>query len=185
MNELLFYGTDELMHSGKKGMKWGVRRYQNKDGSLTPAGKKRYARDARERDYDNYDEETSTYYKTTKKGRDVLKVDANKYVKEDLTRTKKLAEETAGLTNKLKQQNDTAIKNAPKAKMDLSKMSDKEMRDAINRAFLEKQYNDMFAPQTVNRGREQVGKILESTTNVLAIGTSALGIALAIKELRG
>ena len=33
----------ELHHSGIKGMKWGVRRYRNKDGSLTPAGKKRYA----------------------------------------------------------------------------------------------------------------------------------------------
>lgn len=32
----------ELYHWGVKGMKWGVRRYQNKDGSLTPAGKKRY-----------------------------------------------------------------------------------------------------------------------------------------------
>lgn len=32
----------ELIHSGIKGMKWGVRRYQNKDGSLTPAGRKRY-----------------------------------------------------------------------------------------------------------------------------------------------
>lgn len=32
----------ELYHWGIKGMKWGVRRYQNKDGSLTPAGKKRY-----------------------------------------------------------------------------------------------------------------------------------------------
>lgn len=31
-----------LQHWGIKGMKWGVRRYQNKDGSLTPAGKKRY-----------------------------------------------------------------------------------------------------------------------------------------------
>lgn len=31
-----------LAHHGVKGMKWGVRRYQNKDGSLTPAGKKRY-----------------------------------------------------------------------------------------------------------------------------------------------
>lgn len=33
----------EFAHFGIKGMKWGQRRYQNKDGSLTPAGKKRYA----------------------------------------------------------------------------------------------------------------------------------------------
>lgn len=31
----------ELYHHGIKGMKWGVRRYQNTDGSLTNAGKKR------------------------------------------------------------------------------------------------------------------------------------------------
>ena len=33
----------ELYHWGIKGMKWGVRRFQNKDGSLTPAGRKRYS----------------------------------------------------------------------------------------------------------------------------------------------
>ena len=32
---------NELYHHGVKGQKWGVRRYQNKDGSLTMAGKKR------------------------------------------------------------------------------------------------------------------------------------------------
>lgn len=31
---------NELIHFGVKGMKWGVRRYQKKDGSLTSAGKK-------------------------------------------------------------------------------------------------------------------------------------------------
>lgn len=31
-----------LEHHGKKGMKWGVRNYQNYDGSLTPAGRARY-----------------------------------------------------------------------------------------------------------------------------------------------
>ena len=34
--------NNELYHWGVKGQKWGVRRYQNKNGSLTPAGKKRY-----------------------------------------------------------------------------------------------------------------------------------------------
>lgn len=33
---------NELYHHGIKGMKWGIRRYQNEDGSLTNAGKRRY-----------------------------------------------------------------------------------------------------------------------------------------------
>lgn len=35
----------ELYHYGIKGMKWGIRRFRNKDGSLTAAGKKRYSDD--------------------------------------------------------------------------------------------------------------------------------------------
>lgn len=40
--------TYELYHWGVKGQKWGVRRYQNADGSLTPAGKKRLRQEVKD-----------------------------------------------------------------------------------------------------------------------------------------
>ena len=43
--------TNELQHHGIKGMKWGRRRYQNADGSLTAAGKKRYGYGESDYDY--------------------------------------------------------------------------------------------------------------------------------------
>lgn len=41
----MYYSRD-LYHHGIKGQRWGVRRFQNKDGSLTPRGRKRYSDDA-------------------------------------------------------------------------------------------------------------------------------------------
>lgn len=41
----MLVSSDELRHYGIKGQQWGVRRFQEEDGSLTPAGKKRYADD--------------------------------------------------------------------------------------------------------------------------------------------
>lgn len=45
-----YYSEDYLMHYGVKGMKWGVRRYQNSDGSLTAKGQKKLAKNEAYRD---------------------------------------------------------------------------------------------------------------------------------------
>ena len=45
------YGQNELYHYGVKGMKWGVRRYENYGGSYTQRGVKRFRK--AESDYDN------------------------------------------------------------------------------------------------------------------------------------
>lgn len=44
--------SSELMHYGVPGMRWGVRRFQNKYGGLTTAGKKRHSRDDKKSSYD-------------------------------------------------------------------------------------------------------------------------------------
>ena len=71
------YEVYDLQHSGVRGMRWGVRRYQNADGTLTDAGKKRYKQDVR----DNLSR--------TKKNRiDTSEPDARRWVREDLKRVK-------------------------------------------------------------------------------------------------
>lgn len=171
-NKYILTSDGELRHWGIKGMKWGVRRYQNEDGSLTERGQKRYARDQREN-------------AGKKKGNKVAQADPNRWVKEDMERTKRVTEETERTINKIKTANDNAIRNRPKTRADLSKMSDKELRDKINREFLERQYNDMFTPQKSNKGREYASKILETAGTIIGITGGALGIAVAIKELKG
>lgn len=168
------YKDGELFHWGVKGMKWGVRRYQNSDGTLTSAGKNRYDRDVRENNAKKKD------------NRIVIDgPDAKRWVKEDTKRSKDVVDSSQDMVKELRKINDSVKPKSKKQKMDLSKMSDQEMRTKINRALLEKQYNDIFAPKKTSKGREYVTKTLEIAGTVLAIGSSSLGIALAVKELRG
>lgn len=123
--------------------------------------------------------------KIQKNGRTDLEFDAKRYVKEDAERTRRLVDSGRNLSGDLKRAVDTSTKNRKIPKMDLASMTEQEMRSQINRAMLERQYNDIFNPQKESKGREYASRTLETAGNVLAVTSSALGIALAIKELRG
>lgn len=67
--------NDYLAHHGIKGQKWGIRRYQNPDGTLTPAGRERYYRDRVKQLKKEYNEKTPKE-KRTENG-------LNKYIKQN------------------------------------------------------------------------------------------------------
>ena len=67
-------------------------------------------------------------------------------------------------------------------------MTDKEMRDKINRELLERQYNQLFAEvpeSSVSKGRQFFRTSLNAAEVALGMTASALSIALAIKKLSG
>ena len=166
---------NELVHYGVKGMRWGVRRYQNKDGTLTPAGKKRYDQDIR----DNASKKKENRIDTSNP-------DPDRWVREDLTRAKKVVDTSSDLVRTAKTIERETRPQSKKKRMDLSNMSDQELRQKINRELLERQYNDVFGKEEapkISKGREYANKILETAGTVLAVTSSALGIALAIKQL--
>lgn len=165
----------ELYHHGIKGQRWGVRRYQNADGSLTAAGQKRYDRDIRENN------------SKKKENRAIIDgPDPKRWVTEDLDRSKQVVDAHSDLVKELKKLEQTTTPKPTTKRLDLSKMSDKELRDQINRELLEQQYNKLFADTSatqVSKGRTILQDTLDVAGSVLAITGSALSIALAIKKL--
>lgn len=241
-----------LAHHGIKGQKWGKRRYQNKDGSLTPAGEKRYsdgdgdsdssksgkttskkidkyiAKSAKRGRGYNEQERDSTKGKDKGKSQDQQdskpdeskdkpkKTELSKKPKGDLTdeelvaevkrmnmekqydklskdlkgpskleRVSKVTNASADVVGKLNKLNQDSLKNRPKVKMDLSNKTDQQLRDEINRANLERQYNEIFSqPAPISKGRQALTTILEYGAGALTVAGSAVGLYAAIKELR-
>lgn len=164
-----------LQHHGILGMKWGIRRYQNADGTLTEAGKKRY------------DREVSRNHQKSKKNRvaDEDLKDPNRWVEEDISRTREVVNSTRQLTGDLRNLEEVTRSKKKLERLDLSNMTDKELRDQINRELLERQYNDVFNPAEISKGREFVNDSLKVANVALTTTATALGIALAIKQLKG
>jgi hypothetical protein len=171
--EYEIYKSEELYHHGIVGMKWGVRRYQRKDGSLTPAGEKRRARieadlKSRERIVKN-------------KERTQAKIDKLSAKKAELD-----AREEA-LANKKKPVEQKSEKPASSAKKSFKDLSDDELRELTNRMTLETNYLNAkknlanATPQKVSKGK----KFMEGLMNdVVAPAAKNVGKAWLEKTLK-
>lgn len=166
---------NELYHYGVLGMKWGVRRYQNRDGSLTAEGKKRYNRDIAENLAKKKDSRIDT-----------SSPDPNRWVREDIERSKRVIDSGSDLIRQAKSIERDTSPRSTKKRLNISNMSDKELRDKINRELLERQYSDIFGEEAkVSRGRRFTRETLEIAGTALAATSSVLGIMLSIKQLKG
>lgn len=151
---------NELTHHGVLGMRWGVRRFQNKDGTLTPSGKRRMNQSTQS------DKETSPKQINRIQGR-----------KSQMDSAVNITREAKNITKSI-----SDVKKHTQIK-DLSDISDDELKKIVNRMNMEIQYNDLSNRQ-ISKGRAYTTGALEVAGSVLAIAGSSLSIALAIKQLK-
>lgn len=167
----------ELYHHGIKGQKWGIRRWQNEDGTLTELGKQKYGKN-------NVNELTKEQLidlnTTVKLENSIDRETAAAYKKANVS---DVLYDTSKITNQ--------IANAiPRGKgkyindKDYSNMSDQELRSRINRLQLEEQYGRLSGDtKYVESGREKTREILQTIGAVLAVGATAAGVAVTIKNM--
>lgn len=127
-----------LSHHGILGQKWGVRRYQNEDGTLTEEGRKHYGVGDRVADVFADARNKSRQKKINKK--------RAKALEKARTAQKKKAEEKKKREADLKKYN--LSDKATETVKNLDKMSDKEVADALNRLRNEKSIRDMASDET-------------------------------------
>lgn len=146
--------TDDLYHYGIPGMRWGVRRYQNKNGSLTSEGKKRRSIG-----------ETVKTYRVAKKRKAALAK----------------ARETRAANKAAAIQREKDIKSG---KIKAKDMTEAELKQRIDRLDLEKNYNDaMKNSKHSSRGNRFVEKFKDSTIDKLADNVGADLLAQVVKEM--
>ena len=153
-----------------------IKKYVNPDGSLTKAGKARYEEEKRRNRLKKKDNQV-------KDETDLL--DPVLWDIQDTERQKGVIDASSKMVSTLQEANRDLPTGNRFKNLDLSKMSDADLRQRLNRLQTEAAYKNALAnANPVKTGRDYLNDTLKYAGSALAITSSALGIALAIKELR-
>ena len=129
---------DTLMHHGIRGMKWGVRRYQNKDGSLTSAGRRR--------------QRNNPFFIKKSKAKK-QKESNNKKQTKNITKKKSIKdmtnEELRERTNRMNLENDYIRTSQDYAKLHQKKAS-------LGKRFVQTLSRDVLIPAATKVGKEMI-----------------------------
>ena len=160
----------ELYHWGIKGQKWGIRRYQNPDGSLTEEGKARYGGDS----YDKLSQNQKDRYNADFTKARVATYDA---ASKTASGVKSIANDISNMPA-MQEKGKVSYANYPN-------MSDKELQDRANRLALEHRYSDLNGDTKYEKsGSEKAREVLQTVGAVVGIGGSIAYIIGLFANLR-
>ena len=158
---------NELYHYGILGQKWGVRRYQNPDGSLTSAGKKKYGTKT------NFEKVQAAKKRAEKKATiDKARQKANARTQAEIDKYNKIT------TSKLKKLSKNSSESSDTKS--IKDMTDDEIRAKISRIRLENELKSL-TPQQVSRGKNITTTILN---DVIAPAAKTAGKQFAEKKIK-
>ena len=86
-------------------------------------------------------------------------------------------------TAKTKRRSKNKKANDERIREDLSKMSDKELRDVVNRLNMEERYAQVMSSRYTETGKSRTDRLLDNIGTAVTVTSSALSIAIAIREL--
>jgi hypothetical protein len=160
------------------GLRFGKRKYQNPDGTLTPAGQARFESERKKNAIKKKDNRV-------KDEEDLI--DPSRWVQEDAESAINASKASENLIQTISNIRNKRLERAVEPiDIDLSGVEDDELRKQVNRMQLENQYARLYTEKMqaeAMKGRQYLDRVLEVAGSVLAISTSALTLSLAIKKL--